>query len=193
VRTPPGDRDARHRPQNFDLIHVRVVRLALRRDVLGEVRGDGLESFLCRSASTGQVRGGPSDIARTTGAVGGFAGVMYFWQRKWFGFLRLLPRGSWLAFYDMPRCSGEGWVMAVPIEVQVGRTRVLVQALPAAGTELTSGKADQAAEHVLGAFERAQDAIVEVAASTIHTIERTAQRAARPDRLELEFGISFSA
>ncbi len=42
------------------------------------------------------------------------------------------------------------------------------------------------------AFSRAQDAIVEVARSTAQMIEK-AGAAARPDRVEVEFGLKFSA
>ena len=45
---------------------------------------------------------------------------------------------------------------------------------------------------MLEAFGRAQDAIVEVAKSTAEMIEK-AGTAARPDRVEVEFGLKFSA
>ena len=45
---------------------------------------------------------------------------------------------------------------------------------------------------MLEAFGRAQDAIIEVAKSTAEMIER-AGAAARPDRVEVEFGLKFSA
>ena len=44
----------------------------------------------------------------------------------------------------------------------------------------------------LGAFGRAQEAIIEVAKSTAQMIEK-AGAAARPDRVEVEFGLKFSA
>ena len=47
-------------------------------------------------------------------------------------------------------------------------------------------------EIVAEAFSRAQDTIVEVAKSTARVIER-AGAGARPDRVEVEFGLSFSA
>jgi hypothetical protein len=43
------------------------------------------------------------------------------------------------------------------------------------------------------AFGRAQDAIVEVAQEVAKTTARLAERAVRPDRMEVEFGLSFSA
>jgi hypothetical protein len=45
---------------------------------------------------------------------------------------------------------------------------------------------------VLEAFTRAQEAILEVARSTAQMIDR-AGAAARPDRVEVEFGLKFSA
>lgn len=78
------------------------------------------------------------------------------------------------------------------IEVRVGDALVLVETVPVAGSEFTSGKADKAAEHVLGAFERAQATIVQVAASTVDTVKAAAKRGAHPDRLEVEFGLKFT-
>jgi hypothetical protein len=67
-----------------------------------------------------------------------------------------------------------------------------VEAVPVAGTEATSGRAEKAAGSVLEAFGRAQDAIIEVARSTAQMIEK-AGAAARPDRVDVEFGLKFSA
>ncbi len=78
------------------------------------------------------------------------------------------------------------------IAVRIGDVQVLAETVPVAGSELTSGKADKAAEHVLGAFERAQAAIVEVASSTVATVRDAAKRGARPDRMEVEFGVKFT-
>lgn len=78
------------------------------------------------------------------------------------------------------------------IPVRVGEIEIEVEAVPVAGTELTAGRAGKAALSVVEAFGRAQDAIVEVARSTAQVIER-AGAAARPDRVEVEFGLKFSA
>jgi hypothetical protein len=78
------------------------------------------------------------------------------------------------------------------IPVRVGDIEIEVEAVPVAGTEATSGRAAKAAGNVLEAFTRAQDAIVEVARSTAEMIEKAGQ-AARPDRVEVEFGLRFSA
>ena len=78
------------------------------------------------------------------------------------------------------------------IPVRVGDIEIEVEAVPVAGTEATSGRAAKAAGSVLEAFGRAQDAIIEVARSTAQMIER-AGAAARPDRVDVEFGLKFSA
>lgn len=78
------------------------------------------------------------------------------------------------------------------ILVRVGDIEIEVEAVPVAGTEATAGRAAKAAGSVLEAFSRAQDAIIEVAKSTAQMIEK-AGAAARPDRVEVEFGLKFSA
>jgi hypothetical protein len=83
-----------------------------------------------------------------------------------------------------------------PIAVTVGDTEVLVETVavaPAAGTEPTAGRAQRTLENVAEAFDRAQDVIVNVASSTAEMIGKAAARAARPDHVEIEFGLSFSA
>jgi hypothetical protein len=79
-----------------------------------------------------------------------------------------------------------------PISVQVGDAEVLVQTVLVAGTEPTAGRAQQALERAGEAFCRAQEIIVEVAKSTAEVIEKAAAKAARPDHVEIEFGLSFS-
>ena len=74
------------------------------------------------------------------------------------------------------------------IPVQVGDVEIAVETVAVAGSEPTSGRAGKAAENVLGAFNRAQDAIMEVARSTAEMIAR-AGSAARPDRVEVQFGL----
>lgn len=78
------------------------------------------------------------------------------------------------------------------IPVRVGDIEIAVEAVPVAGTEATFGRAGKAAGSVLDAFGRAQDAIIEVARSTAQMIEQ-AGAGARPDRVEVEFGLKFSA
>jgi Trypsin-co-occurring domain 1 len=78
------------------------------------------------------------------------------------------------------------------ILVRVGDVELEVEAVPVAGTEATSGRAGRAAGTVLGAFGRAQDAIIEVAKSIAEMIEK-AGAAGRPDRMDVEFGLKFPA
>lgn len=78
------------------------------------------------------------------------------------------------------------------IPVRVGDVEVLVETTPLAGSEPTS-RVDAAVDRVGEAFIRAQNAIVEIATSTVEIIQKTTARAARPDQLEVEFGLKFSA
>jgi Trypsin-co-occurring domain 1 len=78
------------------------------------------------------------------------------------------------------------------ILVKVGDIEIEVEAIPVAGTQPTSGRAARATGNVLEAFGRAQDAIIEVAKSTAQMIDK-AGAAARPDRVDVEFGLKFSA
>ena len=76
--------------------------------------------------------------------------------------------------------------------MRVGSVQIEVEAVPVAGTEPTSGRVSKAAGSVVDAFGRAQETVIEVARSTAEMIER-AGAAARPDRVEVEFGLKFSA
>jgi len=78
------------------------------------------------------------------------------------------------------------------IPVRVGDIEIEVEAVRVAGTEPTSGKTAKAAETVRDAFARAQETIIEVAKSTAEMIDR-AGAAVRPDRVEVEFGLKFTA
>jgi hypothetical protein len=78
------------------------------------------------------------------------------------------------------------------IVVRVGDVDLQVEAVPVTGTEPTSGRAAKATANALEAFGRAQDAIIGVAKSTAEMIDK-AGAAARPDRVEVEFGLKFSA
>jgi hypothetical protein len=79
------------------------------------------------------------------------------------------------------------------IPVRVDGVEIEVEAVVAAGTEATAGgRVAKAAGEVADAFSRAEDAIAAVARSTAGMIERSGP-AARPDRVEVEFGLKFSA
>jgi 2-polyprenyl-6-methoxyphenol hydroxylase-like FAD-dependent oxidoreductase len=76
--------------------------------------------------------------------------------------------------------------------MRIGDVELLVETVPAVGSEPTAGL-DQARDRVLDAYERAQAAIVAVASSTVDTIGELTARNARPDQIEMEFGLKFSA
>lgn len=77
------------------------------------------------------------------------------------------------------------------IPVQVGDIVIEVEAVTVAGTQPTASPA-KAAEKVREAFGAAQETIVQIAKSTAQMIDR-AGAAARPDRVDVEFGLKFSA
>jgi hypothetical protein len=84
-------------------------------------------------------------------------------------------------------------VVAVSVKrLRVGESELLVETVAVAGTERTS-KLDDAREEVGDAFERARRAIVDVATETVAAVREAGERAARPQRIEVEFGLKFSA
>jgi hypothetical protein len=85
------------------------------------------------------------------------------------------------------------FVSGQPISVTIGDTEVLVETLLVGGTESTAGRAQRVLERTTDAFRQAQHVITEVAKSTAEMIETTAKGATRPDHVEIEFGLSFSA
>jgi hypothetical protein len=86
-----------------------------------------------------------------------------------------------------------GWGVAVSvIPVRVGDVDVLATTVVVAGSEPTAS-VSQLAGRAGELFARAEDAIVGVAVSTAQVIGKAAARAARPDRVEVEFGLSFTA
>ena len=78
------------------------------------------------------------------------------------------------------------------VPMRVGEVDLLVETVPVAGTEPTSAL-DKVGDRIVDAFAVAQVAIMEVASSTAEVIETLGRRARRPDQLEVEFGLSFSA
>jgi hypothetical protein len=79
----------------------------------------------------------------------------------------------------------------IPVRVGDIEVQVEVAAIRVAGTEPTSA-ASRATDSVKDAFARAQETIIEVAKSTAEMIER-AGTAVRPDRVDVEFGLKFTA
>jgi Trypsin-co-occurring domain 1 len=75
--------------------------------------------------------------------------------------------------------------------VQVGDVELLVETVLVPGSEHTASL-DDAGEKVLDAFDRAQAAIVALAGKVAGTVDELTARAARPQRLEVQFGLSFS-
>lgn len=78
------------------------------------------------------------------------------------------------------------------IPIRVDGVEIEVETVPVTGTEPTSGKVSKVAGDALDAFGRAQQTIVAVANSTAAMIDGTGA-AARPDGVEVEFGLKFSA
>lgn len=78
------------------------------------------------------------------------------------------------------------------VPIRVGDVELLAEVTVLPGTEQTS-KTTKVAEEATEAFTRAQRAIVEVARSTVEAIREAADRAARPDTVEVTFGLKFSA
>ncbi|WP_433043104.1 CU044_2847 family protein [Dactylosporangium sp. CS-033363] len=82
--------------------------------------------------------------------------------------------------------------MAQTVPVRVGEVEVLVEVVPVAGSQQTSA-AERAADHVAGAFERAQSAVEEIAVSTARMVGRISRRVGSPETVEVEFGVKVSA
>jgi len=79
------------------------------------------------------------------------------------------------------------------ISVRVDGLEIEAEAVLEAGTESMAGAGSRRRPgEVTDAFSRAEDAVVAFARSTAQMIER-AGAAARPDRVEVEFGLKFSA
>jgi hypothetical protein len=80
--------------------------------------------------------------------------------------------------------------MLVPSEI--GGVPVLVEVLQAPGTEQTS-RAESTAERLQDMFARAQRVIEKITMLAAESQERIAARSRRPDQVELEFGLKFTA
>lgn len=79
------------------------------------------------------------------------------------------------------------------IPVSVGDVEIAVETILVAGAEPAAKAAgDKAQGEVSEAFVHAQEAITQIARSTAAMIARTGP-AARPDQVEVEFGLGFSA
>jgi hypothetical protein len=76
--------------------------------------------------------------------------------------------------------------------VKVGDLNVLVEPGPAAGPAFAP-RVDAPVGQLEGAFTQAENTIAAIASSTVQAIQNAAERAARPDHVEVTFGLSFSA
>ncbi|MER5472438.1 CU044_2847 family protein [Streptomyces sp. NPDC002935] len=78
------------------------------------------------------------------------------------------------------------------LPVRVGDVELLVETVPVPGSEPTSRLGD-AGRQVVDSFELARDAVVEIATSTAQAVGRLRDQVVRPDQVEVEFGLKFSA
>ncbi|WAZ26797.1 hypothetical protein STRCI_008438 [Streptomyces cinnabarinus] len=76
--------------------------------------------------------------------------------------------------------------------MRIGDVEVLVETTAVPGSENTSAL-ETARERVADAYQQAQETIVAVASTTVDTVRRLAERSARPDQIEVEFGLAVSA
>lgn len=90
-----------------------------------------------------------------------------------------------------------GAEMAGPtIPLKAGDLDVLVETSPAAAAPPGPGFSPRVAAPVSkleDAFAQAENTIAAIASSTVQAIQNAAEHAARPDRVEVTFGLSFSA
>lgn len=78
------------------------------------------------------------------------------------------------------------------VPIHIGNLELQVETAPVAGTEPTS-KTGDATRAVVDAYSHAQAAIVEIATSVAATVDQVTERARRPARVDVEFGLKFSA
>ncbi|MEU6819815.1 CU044_2847 family protein [Streptomyces atriruber] len=76
--------------------------------------------------------------------------------------------------------------------MRVGEVELLVEAASVPGSEPTSRLRD-AGQQVVASFDVARDAVVEIATSTAQAVGRLREQAVRPEQIEVEFGLKFSA
>ncbi|GIG70255.1 hypothetical protein Pen01_65500 [Phytomonospora endophytica] len=77
------------------------------------------------------------------------------------------------------------------VPMKFGEVDVLVEAVPVAGSENTSALG-KAGERVVDALDVADEVITEVASRVAGTVSKLAEEAARPSRIEVEFGLKFT-
>jgi hypothetical protein len=105
---------------------------------------------------------------------------------------RFVSAHRFWGFVGWSACDSVSAMSSRLIPLRVGDVDLLVESMAVAGSQPTSGL-DRVGERVVGAFERAQAAIVEVASSVAGTVQELEARSRRPDRVEVEFGVKFTA
>ena len=79
------------------------------------------------------------------------------------------------------------------VPMQVGGVELLVATVVTPGSEQTSGRIDKATDAVVDAFDTAGAAIEAIAGKVAATVATLASRAAAPEKVSVEFGLSFTA
>jgi hypothetical protein len=79
------------------------------------------------------------------------------------------------------------------LPVRVGDVELLLETTVVPGSEPTSGRLGTAAGRVVNAFDEAERAIVEIAGRLAGTVADLGRRGTRPDHVEVQFGLKFSA
>jgi hypothetical protein len=78
-------------------------------------------------------------------------------------------------------------------QMRVGGLDLLVEVVTPPGSEQTSGRLDHAGQKVVGGFDRAEAAIEAIATRLAGMLDKLAERAVQPDRVEVQFGLKFTA
>lgn len=86
----------------------------------------------------------------------------------------------------------QGVVMGRLVPVEVDGVQVLVQAVVEPGDEGTSGRADEAAQKVLAAFDHAQDVIVGLGSKLAGSVAELGRRGCDPSQVQVEFGLAVT-
>jgi hypothetical protein len=89
------------------------------------------------------------------------------------------------------RVEPPGYVSRNYLEARLGGVPLVIEAIQLPGSEPTSGWHDVTAL-VSDAFEKAQEAISELASKLATTVKTLEARGKRPDHLAIEFGLSFT-
>jgi len=84
-----------------------------------------------------------------------------------------------------------GYVPRDYVQARLGSVPLVIEAIQLPGSEPTSGWHDVTAR-VSDAFEKAQEAISELASNLATTVKALEARGKQPDHLAIEFGLSFT-